>query len=182
MLADIAYLYTDGGLLMAHPAIGGTWAYVLLNRERGFLASDSGIVLGSQEPRPHLLHRTLCFTDVPIVKNDLTEMVAVWQGFCHLPDGWSGTVCTDSELTIERLTEIKPWNTIPAWLREEMHRHVRRLGSLEYILYAGHPTKADMARGYQVKESGRCLPVSEWNVLCDTLCNQEKTRWLSLKN
>lgn len=158
----IASLYVDGGLLSVNPSeIGGSWAFVAVSEAGDQVAYGSGIVTPAE-----------CGSQY--VTNNTTELLAAVRGLQAMPDGWAGTLWTDSGVTLTRLTKTNPLGrAVPKWLREELNAKMVRLGMFTVKLVAGHPTRRDLARGHN--RSG--TPASSWNVLCDRLCNEEAERF-----
>lgn len=147
-------VYVDGGVVRQNPSpIGGTWACVLvdvngreLDRASGFVSRES---LGMD------------------VTNNFTELLAAVEGLERLPDGWSGTLHTDSNVTRCRIIGRNPgMNGIPQALRDRLAACKKRLGFIRVVLLDGHPTRDQLFRG----SGKRGNPVSKWNVLCDELC------------
>lgn len=157
-MSNIIALYADGGVIGPNPsAIGGTWAYCLVDANGQRIVERSGILL--VDPT------------VPLVTNNVTELLALVEGFEALPDNWQGTVYSDSWVSLQRCFLAAKLNNVPRWLIERLH-NVQRSGKLskaEYCLLDGHPTKAQLAAG--VGKRGQ--PVSEHNVWCDLACGQQ---------
>lgn len=159
--------YCDGGVVARNPsAIGGTWAYALVDADGVLVGEGSGIV----HPAP---------PEMPLVTNNVTEFLAVTAALEALPSGWSGRVNTDSQVTIRRFAKVKaaetvtpywPVDAVPQAIVERAWEAMRDLGDVRFVLLSGHPTKADLERG--ATEQGR--PVSPWNVYVDEACGRAK--------
>ena len=155
------WLWTDGGLLTPNPSpVGGTWAFL---RVRDGFHVPGGCARGI----------LLAELDAPVSGNTM-EMLAVVEGLESLPDGWEGTVASDSMVTLRRmLAPLSPWSGCPEILRERYHAQRRRLGALRGVLVAGHPSRAALEAG--VGKDG--VAVSRFNVWCDAACNRSKAEF-----
>ncbi len=148
-------LYADGGVIGRNPStIGGTWAYRLIDAS-GHVMVNSGVVY----PIPRKL---------PKITNNYTELMAVLQGMLVLPDGWDGTIYTDSLVTINRITNSPKFVGTPRDTIELLRYQRRRLGVYRTVLLKGHPTKEEIKAGQ--REDGR--PVSVHNQWCDAECGR----------
>jgi len=154
----VVALYADGGVIGVNPSVtGGTYAWVAVDPEDHEVCYASGIVL----PDP----------DWPTISNNLTELIAILEGLEALGPDWTGTVYSDSQVTLGRVftgwarKNVPPWanDRLNAIIMQPAHRH------RGYQLLQGHPTVADLERGIGAK---RGLPVSKWNVRCDDLCQE----------
>jgi ribonuclease HI len=153
----IAAVYADGGVIGINPSPhGGTWAYVHVNEEGHVIAKNSGLVM----PRASL----------PLITNNLTEMIALVKALEALPTGWSGHVYSDSQITLGRLFLGWKMNGIPPVLVRQGAAALERLDlpHIQWTLLDGHPTKAQLAMG----KGKRGNPVSIHNVACDTECGR----------
>lgn len=146
-------LYCDGGVIGRNPSpLGGTWAWCLVEDGQR-MHHDRGIIHAGA-------YR------LPLITNNVTEMFALLRGFKELPDGWSGTVYSDSKITLGRVFGHYADRGLPYGWQWAAWDEVRRLGKVTAVLLDGHPTKAQLAVG-KGKRGG---PVSEWNVFCDREC------------
>jgi hypothetical protein len=93
-----------------------------------------------------------------------------------MPEGWSGTVHSDSQIALGRV--FKGWreNNLPKNISDRSRAALKRMGKIETVLLQGHPTKADLACGIGKK---RNLPVSIHNVKCDELCRKAAQEYLA---
>lgn len=181
----ITEAYSDGGVIQRNPSpLGGTYGWCHVDERDERVAKGSGYVLPEYVASLCTGHET--GVAVGVVSNNLTEMLAMVLAMEALPDGWSGTVKSDSGITIGRVRSIfdvvvgraeytHKLEGIPAGLRERVYAQAARLGDVSFSLLAGHPKADDLRRGYKIKQrsSGEeyHVPVSRHNVLCDKLCN-----------
>jgi ribonuclease HI len=162
--APVIDLYTDGGLLSNNPSLlGGTWAWVQVSAGCQ-VASGSGVVtceeVGSER-----------------VTNNFTEMLAIVQGLNSMPNGWRGTLFTDSEVSRIRLVFPRAkWKGIPPSLQQALTDTRERLGDFTVTLLAGHPSRRQLAAGKRGD-----LPCSRWNKWCDDECKRLAKAWLEAK-
>lgn len=149
-------LYTDGGCVRANPSkIGGTWAWCAVNAFGKRIAESSGF-------RPWLRG------DNPVgITNNFMELMAAVLALEAMPGGWSGTLYTDSSLTLHRLTTPNaPFRNIPiAWVRRAAAA-VSDLGAFRVVLLSGHPTREELRQGFSVEGKH----VSEHNRWADKEC------------
>lgn len=162
ILAKVAALYTDGGVIKKNPSvIGGTWAFVAVDADGHRLFEQSGIV-PAPPSRP--------------VSNNHTEQIAITKALEAMPDGWSGTVYSDSQIALGRVFRGWKENNLPRNISERSRAALARMGHIRTVLLQGHPTKADLAVGIGKK---RNLPVSIHNVRADELCGIEAKNYLN---
>ena len=158
-LSKVVAIYTDGGVCGKNPShIGGTWAWCGADLEGNRIVEASGAI-----PAP---------VGHPITNNH-TEQIAIALALEAMPDGWSGTVYSDSEVALGRA--FKSWRirNLPHNVIERTAEAVARLGTIEPVLLQGHPTKADLECGIGAR---RNLPVSIHNVWCDKACQKAKEK------
>lgn len=166
------FLYADGGVISRNPsAIGGTWAWVRVEDDRD-TAHESGVLLSAT-------------TGTETVSNNNTELWALLQGIAALPDGWEGTVASDSMIALGWIFHGFKVNNIPQPLREKLCAVLqdaeRRGLKMTPKMLAGHPKPADIKAGIRLSKAPH-LPVSSWNVFCDDLCGKRGRLYLlSLK-
>lgn len=171
-------LYADGGLLSPAPTPHGlTWAWCRVESlwrpnltppgertkmERVVLQEDRGILTCSE-------------LDMTTTENNLAETLAVLFGLEEMPDGWASTVYTDSLNALRRVmgTSTK-MGGVPAVYVERLRAVRQRLGAYSAVLLGGHPTKADIAKGYRARDG---KPVSIFNKECDARCTALKVQW-----
>lgn len=157
MTTSAIALYADGGVIGANPSpIGGTWAWCLVDATGQRVCEYFGTLLTSP--------------DLPFVTNNVTELVALVNGLEALPHGWSGTVYSDSWVSLQRVFLAARLKNVPQWLVDRLHalQRSRKLASMSYVLLDGHPTKAQLAAGV----GKRGAPVSIHNVWCDEACTK----------
>jgi ribonuclease HI len=153
----IVGMYADGGISAGGKAEFGAWAYCLIDAEGKFVEWDYGVLL----PACHGLAHVEC---------NAAEFYAFLRGLEALPDGWSGKVYSDSQNTLNRFFQGWQMNGIPENWKMRMTL-LERLGTLEPILLAGHPTAKQLLQGWRQKGTKR-YPVSKYNVWCDRQCGQ----------
>lgn len=171
------HLWTDGGVILVNPStIGGTWAFRLVaatyitDVAGGVLHSDgvemerSGLVLPAD-------------LGMIAVSNNITELLAVIEGLEAMPPGWSGTIYTDSQVTIRRVmqTTAKPPEGLTAAILERLDAARARVGPFNMSLVGGHPTKKEVLAG--VRKDGK--PVSIHNVWADKECGRVAAEYLA---
>ena len=182
-------LFTDGGCIGRNPTRhGGTWAWARVKvQPTGFEApgevgvedDEYGLIL----PKRHVPKLTarppeslvIRLWEVDSVESNQSELMALARGIDALPDGWSGRICADNENALRRLVNgIRPSANIPDAVRDRFYAARDRLGDIEPVLMAGHPSAEDLRLGYVVKTRGDgshvTYPVSPWNVYVDSLC------------
>jgi ribonuclease HI len=148
-------VFCDGGVCVKNPSPhGGTWAWCHVTAAGEVAASASGTVTPAE-----------CGT--PAVSNNQTEFLAALLALEALPAGWSGRVLSDSGVTIARFQGARTRGLSDAWV-SRMDAALARLGTLEWVLLGGHPTRADLGKGF--RSDGK--PVSKWNVHCDRECGK----------
>lgn len=157
IMSEIISIFADGGLMSPNPSkVGGTWAFCCINSNNTRIVEHGGYI-ASPEGR--------------IITSPTMEHIALVMALESLPDGWSGLVQSDCQVALYRI--FRGWRTryLPMNVKERAEAAVKRLGVLHHKLYAGHPTKADLERGYSIKKG---LPVSEHQHWCDQECNRQK--------
>lgn len=160
--SDIVHLFADGGVIGRNPSsVGGTWAWVGLDAGFNKVDSASGVVLAKD--------------GVTQVTNNQTELVAAVTALHAVGKGWSGTLYTDSQVTLYRVTDGMGFENIDNLLRLKA-LDIRRNRKYRVVLLQGHPTKKELEAG--VGRSGR--PVSEWNVWCDKACGEAGRKYLDI--
>lgn len=159
--------YCDGGVIGRNPsALGGTWAWCWVNPAGEMTRSASGVIT-IEQARLHGL---------AAVTNNLTELLAAVEALDQLPDGWRGTLYTDSLVTLRRVdpgNQSPTWNAVPEWLQIRVQGLHARLGKFTVRLLGGHPTKKDLRLGF--RPDGK--PVSRHNVWCDEACGREAEKF-----
>ena len=151
-------LYTDGGVIGANPSIiGGTWAYCLVDNAGERTKCDSGIITPEQ-------------AGLPAITYNLTELLAIVNGRKALPYAWSGTIYSDSWVSLQRVFLAAKLANVPPWLVTRLQTLQRDgwFSGCHWQLLDGHPTKAQLAAGVG-KRGG---PVSPHNVWADQECTR----------
>jgi hypothetical protein len=156
--SDILAAYTDGGCLGRNPsAVGGTWCYCFVDRDGCRCEYDSGVI-------------TPAGIGLPVVTNNVSELCAAVEAMKQLPQGWSGTLYTDSLITLRRV--LDPGGVgmkgVPPFLLGMLVGAKQRLGWFGAVLLGGHPNRRELYAG--VRKDG--LPVSIHNVFCDGECQR----------
>jgi ribonuclease HI len=158
---EIVAIYTDGGVILKNPStIGGTWAWCAVDADGNRVIERGGVVPAR---------------DGQQITNNHMEQIALTLALEAMPEGWSGTVYSDSMIALGRV--FKGWRlkNLPANVAKRSAAAVARLGEIQTVLLQGHPTKADLARGIGAK---RNLPVSIFNVWCDAECGRQAKAFL----
>lgn len=162
-------LYTDGGVISCNPSpLGGTFAWCLVDDD-GVIRYGSGVIL------PREIGKLK-------VSNNVSELYAALAGLSCLrytEPVWSGTLYTDSSITLRRLTEGKKFSGIPAKMRLQC-LELRRGRRWVAKLVKGHPTQAMLTKGYACNVAGKQVPVSIWNVWCDKKCRKLASKFLEV--
>lgn len=149
----VTELYTDGGLIDRNPSkLGGTWAFVAVNGNGAPLYTGYGYV-PSPEGRE--------------ITNNHMEQIAIIKALESVPDGWSGKVCSDSQIALGRVFMGWATRNLPGNIITRTEAALARVGRITWELIQGHPTKADLACGRGKKRGYR---VSDHNVQADELC------------
>lgn len=157
-------VFADGGVVKVNPSPhGGTWAYChVVGGER--VVEASGLLLPSD-----------CGTDV--VSNNQSEFFALLVALEAMPDGWSGTVYSDSGVTLQRFADpeaVKMKGIQDGWV-QRLKAVRSRLGHLTFTLLGGHPNKKELEAGR--RKDGK--PVSPHNVWCDRECGRQSAGFTS---
>lgn len=156
-------VYADGGVIRVNPSPhGGTWAWCWVDAGGARIRSAAGLILPGD-------------IGMETVSNNVSEFMALARSLRSLPDGWSGTVYSDSRVTLGRIFEGWRDKGLPWHWIEAARRNLERLGAVRPVLLDGHPTKAQLAAGL----GKRGNPVSEHNVFCDAECGRVARQFLS---
>jgi ribonuclease HI len=170
---SITCVYTDGGCVLKNPSdVGGTWAWVAV--ESLFILGASPTAGGIDSTAKLVKYASGFIPNYLNVKltNNVMEYVAVVYALEAMSDGWSGTVYSDSEITLGRVFGTWRNKGLEPRLIERKERALKRLGVVKGEHVDGHPTKKQLLSGI----GKRGNPVSKWNVLADKLCNQESLK------
>lgn len=149
--------YCDGSTVGPNPSPrGGCWAWCHVSGDR-MVRHGGGEIIPSQ-------------IGLPRITNNLTEMLAALECLEALPDGWDGTLWSDSWVTLCRIRKgsRSPMAGVPKPFLARLQVIHGSLGNFILKLLAGHPSKADLAVGY----NSRGVPVSRHNAWCDAECKR----------
>lgn len=150
----IVALYVDGGLVGKNPSdFGGSYAWALVDDKDELVKFGSGFVKTEDSP----------------TTNNHTEMWAAIVGMEQLPDGWSGTLYSDSKITLGRLFRGERTKNLPTDYIVKFKQNLARLGNVKGCHLDGHPSKVHLETG----TGKRGNPVSKWNKFVDQLCQDE---------
>lgn len=153
----IKELYVDGGVIAVNPSpFGGTYAYRLV-MDDGQCVGAADVVTVAQMGG--------------LVTNNQTEMLALLEGLKHLPTDWTGTIYSDSMVTLGRAFSGFKWKNIPVWMHKLYQVERKRLihwDQIKHVQLDGHPTRKQLEAGI----GKRGNPVSEHNVWCDAECGK----------
>jgi ribonuclease HI len=137
------------------------WAFCLVDESGYRVVEKGGVITPAHIFKP--------------ITNNLTEFLALLLALEALPPGWSGTVCSDSQVTLGRFFNRWRLTNIPDGWVERCKAVVPQLGKLTIVRLDGHPTAEQLATGVG-KRGG---PVSIHNSWCDWRCNDEARKWLA---
>lgn len=147
--------------MKANPSpLGGTYAFLHVNSKGVVTRQESGIIL----PRD---------SGLPKISNNFSELFAALEALESIPQGWDGTLYTDSLVTLRRITTGSKFNGIPEPMIERTLR-LRKGRRYKVVLLCGHPTRKELEAGV----GKRGYPVSIHNVTCDKLCRKEMDAFL----
>src|SRR4051794_3588578 len=80
---EIVRVFTDGGVVGPNPSvIGGTWAWVAVDKHGDVVAEEFGFV-----PTVNPLRK---------VSNNHTEQIAIVKALEYVPNSFAGMLCSDS--------------------------------------------------------------------------------------
>lgn len=153
-MKEIRTIYADGGVCGSGTSqIGGTWAVCAVDENDELVWEKSGF------------HKVEAGTT-----SNQSEFLAAVVALESMELGWSGTLASDSQITLGRL--FKGWSTknLPLEYIERARRALARLGVITPLQLDGHPTKEQLKTGI----GKRGNPVSKWNKRCDYLCGKAK--------
>jgi ribonuclease HI len=155
-LSKVVALYCDGGVIGRNPSpVGVTYAWCAVDDDDARVQFGSGVI-------PARAGGT--------ITNNVTEYIAAVKALEAMPDGWNGTLYSDSQVTLGRI--FWGWQTsgLPANAIDRCNKALDRLGRVWPVLLQGHPTRADLESGVGAK---RGYPVSKHNVFCDQECGRQ---------
>jgi len=157
----ITSAYCDGGVIGPNPSErGGTFAWCHVDVDGKVVASNKGVVLPAKY-------------NLPKITNNISELVAALHCIYALPEGWSGTFYSDSQVTLGRIFWGWAMNDVPEVLVKRSRGAAAYLGKVRAILLDGHPTRAQLANG----RGKRGNMVSVHNVWCDKACGEARKEW-----
>lgn len=169
-MSEIRAVFCDGGVVGINGrASAGSWAYRLLSVD-ALDAPESAVVREASGVLTAAELRTATAT------NNVTELVAMVKPLLtEVPEGWSGTVYSDSLVTLGRFFQGWQLNNVPQWLAERMWAAQARidLEHTRWVLLDGHPTRAQLEAG----RGKRGNLVSIHNKWCDEACTAAGRAW-----
>lgn len=146
-------VYTDGGLCEANASpTGGSFAFCFVDAGGARLAGFSGPIVPAA-------------AGVRRITSTLTELIAVLLALEPLPDGWAGTVWTDST-TVNKAIKCGSLPACPEWLGVRLRAARNRLGAVSVEAVGGHPSRKELRIGRT--DAGRVA--SPHNVWVDGEC------------
>lgn len=171
--------YCDGGLMDASPSPkGGSWAFCLVDADGVHLVEDGGLVFPKDIGKR-------------VVSSNVTEFMAMLRLIEALPDDWSGTCWTDSQVTMFRFMRLQKGQAlekdgVPEEWEMRGEAALLRLGTVSFKHLKGHPSEADLDRdhptdpslgkGWMIsKKKGRAdrlYRVSRHQRWCDQYCSE----------
>lgn len=147
-------VYTDGGCVGRNPSpLGGTWAWCWVGPENELLKEASGVITPED-------------VGLPTVSCNISELFAVLRALMSLPPDWSGLLCTDSKITLLRVTSGSGFKGVPNWMRLRALK-LRRGRKWQAQLCKGHAKPAELEAGWS---GGRLT--SKWNNYVDAECTR----------
>jgi ribonuclease HI len=153
-MAKVVAIFADGGCVERNPSpIAGTWAWCHVSEEDERCRQESGLEPAAEWPGG-------------MVTNNQMEFVALVRAIEALPSGWTGTVHSDSKVSLGRLFRGWKLTGIPPVWRQRGSLALGRIGQVTVVLLDGHPTRAQLLAG----RGKRGNPVSPHNVWCDRAC------------
>jgi ribonuclease HI len=173
-------VFTDGGVILCNKSpYGGAWSWRAVAPAEGRPMMKGKIAGGVCADAQEISHNSglvlLPEGRGKLLSNNVTEMMAAIDVLEHMPEGWSGTLYTDSDVTRQRLFEHAALNGLPSNVVARMKAALARVGEVKGVLLQGHPTKEDLRVGFGKK---RGLPVSPHNLWCDKECGRLQNAWL----
>lgn len=155
--------YSDGGMVGSkNPSdLGVTWAWCHVVHPGLRSVMGAGVITPQE-------------AGIRVLSNNHAEYAAAVRCLRALPEGWSGPFYCDSEITIARIFGGWSSEPLPRNWEEAAARALARLGTVEPVLIAGHPNKAQLVAGKKGE-----LPVSRHNVWCDAECGRQAQAYLA---
>jgi ribonuclease HI len=167
----ISAIFSDGGLVGRNPSReGGSWAWCGVSKDGEHIREQSGYLLTKNATCPGY---TRVGSDV--VTNNDVEFWAALRALENMPDGWSGVLASDSQITIQRLKDCRDGVVITAF-RNEWYKRAsdafKRLGTIKFVHVGGHPTQAQMADGQRENSDGTVTRVNRHQQWADDRCTE----------
>lgn len=151
---NVYSLYVDGGTIGKNPSLlGGTWCYCWADKDSSIIYYNSGIITPKQ-------------AKTAVITNNFSELYAFCQGIYSLSEDWSGTVYTDSTVTLSRITTGNKFKNIPLWLKNRVRQARNRRWQAKLV--GGHPDIFELVKGTNTKG----IHVSRCHVFCDQICTE----------
>lgn len=169
---DVKKVVCDGGLV-AMNKYGGTWAWTGVNDLNRRIIGESGFVEGPPSKQPDK-----SFTRH--VTNNHSEQIAIVKALESMPDGWEGTVISDSRIALGRVFNRHTWSmkNLPPNILERTHAAMTRMGpGIKSLNIQGHPTEDDIRKGWG---RHRNLPVLIHNVYVDWECERQREEYFKV--
>lgn len=161
-------LYSDGGVFRPRRCEVGSWAWVATDKDDREVACQYGWIAQGAEASDG-------------ITNNMTELLAACRALAEVTavvPNWSGMLCSDSKVTLGRLSQGWRLKGIPPSWVTRMGEILRSTGAVHYVPMKGHPTRADLAdRQGRSRSDGMVYAVSYHQVKCDRLCNEVLERW-----
>ncbi len=166
MSNEVVSLYADGGVIKKNPSpFGGTWAFCGVNAAGERVIEQGGAVPTRDQAHP--------------ITNNQTEQIAIIKALEAMPEGWTGTIHSDSFTALSRVFENASVRNLPKSIQMRTHAAKARLGKVNWVLMKGHPSQAQLAAGEAPSSGGkRMLPVSAHQVWCDEECGRQSRLFL----
>jgi ribonuclease HI len=152
------HVYSDGGLMKRNPSpYGGAYAWCHVDPATNTrVRSQAAVVLPSH-------------WRMPLLTNNVTELVAAVEGIMACPKGEEVWLFTDNDVTKARLTHARAaMRGVPEDLQIKTDLARRHVELVAVVLVKGHPSSRELMLGKTKKGQ----PVSSHNVFVDRECRR----------